>query len=74
MVSEWLIRIPVSIFGLRKYFTLYEALGVLLQIKLYNLVGVAQASTKKKNVGCAMLWSYFQDRVFQCVVWLNFHS
>ena len=41
--------------------------------KAVHLVGVAQASTLQHNVGCAMLWCYFIDRVFPCVVWLNFH-
>ena len=72
VVLEWFIRICFIYFLFGQVLLYRGHLGSYCR-KAVHLVGVAQASTLQHNVGCAMLWCYFIDRVFPCVVWLNFH-
>ena len=72
VVLEWFIRICFIYFLFGQVLLYRGHLGSYCR-KAVHLVGVAQASTLQHNVGCAMLWCYFIDTVFPCVVWLNFH-
>ena len=49
-----------------------EAIFGLTAGKSCSFNRVEQATNLEHNVGCAMLFCYFIDRVFPCVVWLNF--